>query len=430
MRIVFNSAGYLGDVTAYVPIAAELARRGHDVVYVVPQAFHSLLSGERFDLVHSGTDLAPAALDRDPLHARLITRSHSGIGLARFGRYWVRKWLIEPMAEIVASLDRACDGADVVVCHPVCVWSARLAAEVRGIPVVCADLFPMVMTPSRDYPPPWWPRRTAGQQGPPALNRAAWWATMNIGGRLCYDGTINRARRARGLSAERSHALTGASGATEILQLLSPHYYSPPRDAKQPQRLTGFSVWSGRAGDVVPPDIADFLDADTPPVLVTMGSSASMNSRELFRRVAEVLEDLRLRGLFVTAHAGRETAGAGDHCIEAAFLPLQAVLPRCLAVVESGSYGTHAAALTQGLPTVVVPRMIDQFWHGRRSEDLGCGLLVERGATHAQFRDAISAVTRESRYRSAAHRMRDLLALEDGVARACGEIEAVGTRAA
>jgi len=39
-----------GDVFPYVPIANELATRGHDVIYVVPREFHALFAGEAFAL--------------------------------------------------------------------------------------------------------------------------------------------------------------------------------------------------------------------------------------------------------------------------------------------------------------------------------------------------------------------------------------------
>jgi len=68
-RVVVYSLGYRGDVFPYVPIASELAARGHEVTYVVPPEFHALLGGEGFRCVHSGLDLGPALLDE---HAKYV----------------------------------------------------------------------------------------------------------------------------------------------------------------------------------------------------------------------------------------------------------------------------------------------------------------------------------------------------------------------
>ena len=41
-RIVFSSAAFWGDIMPYVPIANELAARGHDVVYSLPAGHHEM----------------------------------------------------------------------------------------------------------------------------------------------------------------------------------------------------------------------------------------------------------------------------------------------------------------------------------------------------------------------------------------------------
>lgn len=62
-KIVVYSMAYRGDVHPYVPVASELARRGHDVVFVVPREFHAEFAAEPFRCVHSGSDFGPNALN-------------------------------------------------------------------------------------------------------------------------------------------------------------------------------------------------------------------------------------------------------------------------------------------------------------------------------------------------------------------------------
>ena len=57
-KIVMYSMACRGDVFPYVPIASELSRRGHDVVFVVPREYHPLFASEPFRCVHSGTDFS------------------------------------------------------------------------------------------------------------------------------------------------------------------------------------------------------------------------------------------------------------------------------------------------------------------------------------------------------------------------------------
>src|SRR5947207_1502068 len=76
---------YRGDVFPYVPIAAELATRGHDVRFVLPREFHPLLAGEPFRCVHSGTDFGPEALDEHRPYAAGFKAYRRRLGLPTEG---------------------------------------------------------------------------------------------------------------------------------------------------------------------------------------------------------------------------------------------------------------------------------------------------------------------------------------------------------
>ncbi|CAM9857026.1 unnamed protein product, partial [Choristocarpus tenellus] len=49
------------------------------------------------------------------------------------------------------------------------------------------------------------------------------------------------------------------------------------------------------------------------------------------------------------------------------------VLPRCLASVHHGGSGTTAAVLRAGIPHVVCPQHLDQFFWSERMSHLGLG---------------------------------------------------------
>jgi UDP:flavonoid glycosyltransferase YjiC (YdhE family) len=73
-------------------------------------------------------------------------------------------------------------------------------------------------------------------------------------------------------------------------------------------------------------DLDAYIDTGDPPVLVTLGTSAATDAAERFARIR--------------------------------------------AAVVSGAYGSVAAAVTAGIPTVH-PQWSDQFWHGRQVRTLG-----------------------------------------------------------
>ena len=87
-----------------------------------------------------------------------------------------------------------------------------------------------------------------------------------------------------------------------------------------------------------------------------------------------------MRGVRSLLLVGRDELRAGptlrDRPGVAVYAPLADVLPRCRAIVHHGGYGTTAAAIVAGIPSVVTPFMPDQLWYGRCTEAIGAGVVV------------------------------------------------------
>jgi UDP:flavonoid glycosyltransferase YjiC (YdhE family) len=422
--IVFTSAGYLGDVAVYVPVASALSGRGHEVRYVMPRSLHPLMAGEPFEVLHGGTDFGPAELQADPFHRQFLERGQKGLRAIQSGRYWMREWQLKRLPSILEAVRSACDGADLVVTHPGMAWSTRIVADAMGIPVVCAHLFPMLMIPSSEYGPAGWDGAPAGPVGR-AMNRAAWFGAKQMAGVLNYDRQINNVRRAHGLAPERAHALVSGLGAARTIILLSRHFYEPPSDWAARYPLTGFTIWNGPHGQEVPVEVARYLDAGDPPVLVTLGTSASSHALRLFETLAQALDDLGLRGLFLVGHSVNMSGALQERPGVFTFAPIAEALPRCRAVVQSGSHGTNAAVLASGLPSVTIPQVVDQVWNAHRIEQLGAGVAVTGTPSLENLSSALDAVTTQGRFSESASTLAERIAEEDGVRRACEEIEAM-----
>ncbi|MFD7395846.1 activator-dependent family glycosyltransferase [Streptomyces virginiae] len=80
------------------------------------------------------------------------------------------------------------------------------------------------------------------------------------------------------------------------------------------------------------------------------------------------------------------------------FVPLDALLPSCSAIIHHSGSGTTQTALAHGVPQVVVPApMLDNLLKARRVEDAGAGLYVRdvRALTAAGLRDLLVRVLEE-----------------------------------
>jgi len=101
----------------------------------------------------------------------------------------------------------------------------------------------------------------------------------------------------------------------------------------------------------------------------------------------------------------------------AVFAPFSKVYPRCAAAIHHGGMGTVAQSLRAGIPALVVPWGVDQFFAGAQLARVGAGrwlrrpaFTVERGARE------VAALLNDISYRKRAQSISEQIAAEDGVA--------------
>ena len=386
-KIVVYSMAYRGDVFPYVPIASELARRGHDVVFVVPREYHPLFASEPFRCVHSGTDFSASALDE---HAAYVDRWGTRMGGALLLRLYYGVFTIPHLDTLYRAVEAEVADADLLISHPAAASVGNMAAEVHGVPVLVGDLFPMLL-PTEFAPLAGMPY--LGQRG----NRIAIrFAKSRASDRLTAAAGFRSFRADLGLPTAGWNVIDGRLSTTANLGLVPPGYIEPQPDWPDGYRLVGFTPWSGPDGGELADEVAAFLDDGPPPVVVTLGTSAASARPEVFDAARIALDDVGARGLFLTSNqqlADRVTAGdAGGHLVRP-FAPLAPVLERARAIVHSGAHGTNSLALLAGVPSVVMPCLFDQVVHARRQDELGTGVWVRKRAGLAP---ALRAILDES----------------------------------
>ena len=254
-----------------------------------------------------------------------------------------------------AQVDR--DRPDVVVCDEMDV-GAVIAAELTGVPCVTVSV------------------TAAGRLVSPPVVGAAW------------DGL----RTDHGLAADSSrHRLAGTMRLTPA-----------PSSLRDPQVATPFESHAVR------PPILDDVErsADRSLVYATLGTVFNVESGNLLDRLARGLAQLDADAvLTVGPHIdpGELRPAAGRRVRVEQFVPQHEVLGRCDAVVCHGGSGTLIAALSVGVPVVVLPMGADQPDNADRCEELGVGIVLDAlTAEPAAISAAVRAVRNEPRYSQAA----------------------------
>ncbi|HEX9645127.1 MAG TPA: glycosyltransferase [Acidimicrobiia bacterium] len=420
-HIVFSSAAFWGDVMPYAPLASELARRGHEVVFSLPAGHHPVLEGEAFSLHDSGSRFTHHDVLGDAAQLRMLDAQKGSTTGTKMVRHWAKRYIAEDADVWTDRTAEVLADADLLVTHPTAATLSAIPAEATGTPWVCGQLFPS-MIPSAATDPAGMDLSRLPEGLARRLRRLLWRVAPVMASPIMQDGAVNRVRKRYGLAPMRGNMMLAWTRATHTAVLSSPLYTPPQPDWPQPIDVTGFTIWPGPSGSTVPDDVAAFVAAGEPPVLVTFGTSTATIAAPMLRDVAEALRRRGQRGLFLagTAVTAAELADL-DGVFE--FAPLALVLPHCAGVVHQGGHGTVAATLTAGLPAVAVPMGFDQVVHGRRLTELGVGAMVgHRGDRVAAIVEALDLVL-GPQVRAAARHLGERLAEEDGVSTAADLIE-------
>jgi MGT family glycosyltransferase len=147
---------------------------------------------------------------------------------------------------------------------------------------------------------------------------------------------------------------------------------------------------------------------DRPVVYLTLGTIFALESGDLFERLLGGLAELPVE---VIATVGRDLdpAALGRQPVNVhveRWLPSAQVLSRADLVVSHGGSGTVAAAITHGLPQLVVAMGADQLQNACRISDLGIGTALNPiTCTPEQVLTAAAALLVDQRARSRARRL-------------------------
>ena len=418
-RVLVTSAGYRGDVLPFVSVARELVARGHEVDLVVPSGFHDSFADEPMTLHRLGVEFSPRELFG--VHREKWDRYGTGLGAARMTRWMVREGLLEHLDSTYDSLASVAEDADLVLTHHVLV-PARWTAEMHHIPCVTLDVVPSLV-PSDERLPGMRPMPAMQGRVGRQVNRVAW-AGVRRAMELVFsaDRPLSERRRRLGLPEHRRELLTNTLTSDRLLLPVSPEWFPRPSDWPETTVLPGFIPWEPPASRLAD-DVTAFLDDGEPPVLVTLSTSAATNAKQWFELVANTLDELGLRGLFLVSDESNITGPLRDRPGVWPFVPLHLVLPRCRAVVHSSSLGTTAAVLEAGIPSLAVPLLFDQIWNAHRTAQLRAGLVLRR-PSRPRLRRLVEQLVTD---RSLEENARDLSARlrpERGAARAADTIEA------
>ncbi|MEE4361377.1 MAG: glycosyltransferase [Pseudomonadales bacterium] len=363
MRILISSVGSRGDVQPLLALAVALRAQGQEVSLLLPPNFRGEAERLGLPFIAGGRDTQQAVREVEAAHAG--RRVHVARALLRFLR--------AEIAEQFAQTQAAAADCDLIVAGGLQI-AARSVAEARGVPHVYVAFCPAVL-PCAALPPP--SIRRFGL--PHWLNRTLWVAARGAA-RMALKGTLDAQRDALGLAPVKSvfdHVLTQRPWlATDAA--LAP---APPLRDRDPVQA---GAWYLEDPAPLPDAVEDFLARGDAPVYLGFGSmpstGAGAGARETGARLVTAARRVGRRAILSRGWADLDAPDGDDDCLVIGPVAHGRLFPRVAAVVHHGGAGTTGAAARAGVPQVIVPHLMDQYYWAHRMTQLGVG----RGAGRAE----------------------------------------------
>nr|WP_246324859.1 glycosyltransferase [Petropleomorpha daqingensis] len=395
-----------------VAVAAELARRGHEVV-----AHTGAKYGSRFSDVGATwlpwerapdfeeSDLSATFPDvTDGRGLRAVTANVEHVFL-RSAAGQARDILAAGPFDLLVS-DQLTGGS-------------ALAGEASGTPWASVAVTPLAL-PSRDLPPfglgllPG--RGPLGRARDAALRRIT---ALVLGRKL--DAVAAEVRASVDLPATRVPALEAFYSPYLVLTHGVPELEYPRSDLPPQVHFVGHLA-PPPSGRPLPPWWASLPD-DRPLVHVTQGTY-DVDPAELLLPSLTGLADAGVTVAAATGGAALPPGAVPGNAHQAAFLPYDSLLPRTSVVVTNGGWGGVLASLAAGVPLVVAGGTIDKPEIARRVAWSGAGLDLRTGRpSPAKVRAAVERVLAEPSFAERARAVGESLARHGGAATAADLLE-------
>jgi len=361
LKFLLAPLGSRGDVQPQLVLGAELARRGHTVTIAAPPNFRSMAEPYGFSFIPTGEDINDTI--RRSQH---MTEQHPVVALPGQIRL-----LQSQLARQVNDMFAAHHDHDLVVAAGLS-FAGKMVADKLRIPHVfcCYTLSAML---SAHHPP-----AVAPLFGLPRIGNRILWAAITGAFQLTLGNPLNHLRVERGLRPDRGswqaiHATRVILAQDQVMGELPPDV---PGENLHVPALVPRTDSTARLPDLLERFLRGAGDGSasaSPVVYLGFGSMPTVDRARIIQIAVDLFERHHARVILHSSHAEDAGAELPPGVFSVGSVDHPQLFPRVDLIVHHGGAGTTAAALRSGVPQLIVPHIVDQFFHGRRIAELGAG---------------------------------------------------------
>ena len=411
-RIVVTTIGSLGDLHPKIAIALELRQRGHDVVLATHKGYQAKIEALGFEF----HEMRPDGTD-DPAELARMTDRKTG------SEYVVRNWLLPSLRDTYTDLMSVAKDADFMVSGEI-VYAARLVAEKLEMRWATSALSPFSFFSA--YDPSviaFLPFLAKFHRFGVSINQAIIQLLKTVA--QSWVEPIHQLRAELGLPKRSGNPIIDDKFSPYlVLAMFSSVLTKPQPDWAANTIITGFTFYDGnRSEPDLTPELQQFLDADDPPLVFTLGSAAVGNAGNFYQESIQAATELNRRAVLLIG-GNTPPDNLSRDIIAVNYAPYSQVFSRACAIVHQGGIGTTAQALRAGRPTLIMPYTYDQPDNAARVQRLGTSRTINRKHyTASRVAKEVSELLENPSYAAKATEIGRLIQAEDGVRVACDAIE-------
>lgn len=400
MRVVLATFGSRGDVQPMLALSLALKKAGHDILLAAPPEKAGWAEQLGCPFSHLGSDVTAFIDGMEDAHS-----IRAAISFLLFVR---REVFIQfdVFPKIIA-------GADLVVGSSL-VFALATVAESMGIEYRYIAFTPQLL-PSGYYPNP-----AFKHQGLPKWYNRMTWALIRLLDKFNLTKLINEKRKELGLGPVRDawQSMMGPRVIVASDRVIA----EVPEDVQSPHTQTGYMHLN--QPDQYLPELEAFLGAGQPPVYAGFGS---MPKHDQAKNVPLIVQAARKAGTRAVIAKFWDEPSEFTDAEDVFFIkgyPHLKLFPRMAAVIHHGGAGTTASSAISGVPQIIVPHALDQFYWGNQvyRSDLGPKPIWRSKSTSQKLATAIQECLSNDLIRQKAQATSEVIRQQDSVEVTVGEL--------
>jgi UDP:flavonoid glycosyltransferase YjiC (YdhE family) len=406
MKITIFAAGSQGDIQPCVALAKGLLQNGFQIKIAAPSDFAEFISKH-------GLEFSPLRGD-----IRQIMSSETGRKFMEKGSrnplrsiQTIRTLIAPVITEMTEDLYTACQKSDALISLGIFSAFASSISDKLQIPLIHIEPTPLL--PTGSFPTPSWPiQKDLGRihnylSGLLMLYVVWYW----------YRLFVRDLRKQLKLPVYHGSDFIRRLRSTPMLSAYSNSIIPHPGDWSENIHITGYFFLDSEEDWHPPSELIQFLNSGKKPIYIGFGSMGGQEPEKLTNIILGALEKCNQRGVLVTGWGGIKTKFTSENIIILDKAPHRWLFPQMAAVVHHGGAGTTAEVLRAGVPSVIIPFILDQPFWGARIKALGVGSnpIPHKKLTVNNLSEAITSVTTNQEMINRSKMIAELIRSENGV---------------